>query len=307
MSTFDVVALGEPLIEVSTRGKITHGVDCGFAVSGDVVNTATAAVAAGARVAVVARVSDDELGTAVIDHLAGLGVHTGHIRRDRGFQGIYVQHSDPKGDRQFCYARSGSAGSRLAPEDLPDDVLESAGAVVVSGITASLSSTTRATVLAAAGRATRFVYDPNFRPRLTTAEDARALLLEIAPRCALITPSAPHECAALLGTSEAAEAAARLRTAGAAAVAVTCGAAGVHVDAETTYWQGAFAAPSVVDQTGAGDVFTGTVAARLALGDETSDAVRIGAAAASLAVGGVGGSGGIAPLEAVRAHAEVLA
>jgi len=53
VSTFDVVALGEPLIEVSTRGKITHGVDCGFAVSGDVVNTATAAVAAGARVAVV--------------------------------------------------------------------------------------------------------------------------------------------------------------------------------------------------------------------------------------------------------------
>lgn len=307
MSTFDVVLLGEPLIEISTRGPIAHGVDCGFAVSGDVVNTAAAAVAAGARVTVVARVSNDELGTAIIDHLARLGVHTGHIRRVDGFQGIYVQHSDPRGDRQFCYARAGSAGSRLTPDDLPASILEAAGGVLVSGITAALSTTARATVVEAARRATRFVYDPNFRPRLTTAVEAGALLAELAPYCALITPSAPDECTRLLGVSDAADAAAKLRAGGAVAVAVTCGAAGVHVDADTVHWQPAYPAPRVVDQTGAGDVFAGTVTARLALGDDLTTAVRIGTAAASLAVGGVGGSGGIAPLKAVRAHAEVPA
>jgi 2-dehydro-3-deoxygluconokinase len=307
VSTFDVVLLGEPLIEISTRGPIAHGVECGFAVSGDVVNTAAAAMAAGANVAVIARVSDDELGTAVIDHLAQLGVHTGFIKRDDSFQGIYVQHSDPYGDRQFCYARRGSAGSRLAPKDLPAGVLEDAGGVLVSGIAAALSATAQATVLEAARRARRFVYDPNFRPRLTTASDAAALLAEIAPYCALVTPSAPHECASLLGVSDAAEAAAKLRAGGAAAVAVTCGATGVHIDADTVHWQPAFPAPQVVDQTGAGDVFAGTVTARLALGDDLATAVRIGAAASSLAVGGVGGSGGIAPLDAVRAHAGVSA
>jgi 2-dehydro-3-deoxygluconokinase len=307
VSTFDVVLLGEPLIEISTRGPIAHGVDCGFGVSGDVVNTAAAAVAAGARVAVIARVADDELGTAVIDRLADLGAHTGSIKRDDSFQGIYVQHSDPHGDRQFCYARRGSAGSRLAPADLPAGMLENAGGVLVSGITATLSATARATVLEAARRANRFVYDPNFRPRLTTASDAGALLSEIAPYCALVTPSAPHECASLLGVSDAADAAAKLRAGGAAAVAVTCGATGIHVDAETVHWQPAFPAPKVVDQTGAGDVFAGTVTARLALGDDLSTAVRIGAAASSLAVGGVGGSGGVASLDTVRAHAGVSA
>ena len=73
------------------------------------------------------------------------------------------------------------------------------------------------------------------------------------------------------------------------------------------HWQPAFPAPKVVDQTGAGDVFAGTVTARLALGDDLTTAVRIGAAASSLAVGGVGGSGGIAPLDTVRAHAGVSA
>jgi 2-dehydro-3-deoxygluconokinase len=110
VNRFDVVLLGEPLIEISTRGPIAHGVDCGLAVSGDVVNTAAAAVAAGASAAVIARVSEDELGAAVIDRLNELGVHTGFIRRDDSFQGMYVQHSDPHGDRQFCYARRGFRG-----------------------------------------------------------------------------------------------------------------------------------------------------------------------------------------------------
>jgi 2-dehydro-3-deoxygluconokinase len=307
VNQFDVVLLGEPLIEISTRGPIAHGVDCGLAVSGDVVNTAAAAVAAGASVAVIARVSDDELGNAVVDWLAGLGVHTDLIKRDNSFQGVYVQHSDPHGERQFCYARHGSAGSRLSADDLPAGVLENAGGVLVSGITAALSATARSTVLEAARRARRFVYDPNFRPRLTTPSEASALLTELAPYCALVTPSAPHESAALLGVSDAADAAAKLRAGGAAAVAVTCGATGVHIDAETVLWQPAFPAPKVVDQTGAGDVFAGTVTARLALGDDLATAVRTGAAASSLAVGGTGGSGGIAPLNDVLAHAGVPA
>lgn len=306
MSRFDVVLLGEPLIEISTRGPIAHGVDCGFAVSGDVVNTAAAAVAAGASVAIIARVSDDELGGAVIDRLAGLGVHTGFVKRDGSFQGIYVQHSDPHGERQFCYARRGSAGSRLSADDLPAGLLETAGGVLVSGITAALSATARAAVVETARRARRFVYDPNFRPRLTTPSEARALLAELAPCCALVTPSAPNETASLLGISDAVDAAAKLRIDGAEAVAVTCGATGVHVDAETVHWQPAFPAPKVVDQTGAGDVFAGTVTARLALGDDLATAVRIGAAASSLAVGGSGGSGGIAGLDTVLAHAGVF-
>jgi 2-dehydro-3-deoxygluconokinase len=195
----------------------------------------------------------------------------------------------------------------LTPEDLPAELLDAAGAVLASGITAALSPTARAAVLEAARRSERFVYDPNFRPRLTSAKDAAAFLAEIAPHSALLTPSAPGECAALLGTSDPTDAAATLRAAGADAVAVTCGAVGIHVDDGCVHWQAAFPAPKVVDQTGAGDVFAGTVTARLALGDDLHTAVRFGAAAASLAVGATGGSGGIASLETVRAHAGVPA
>ncbi|MEV0157148.1 PfkB family carbohydrate kinase [Micromonospora sp. NPDC050686] len=52
-----------------------------------------------------------------------------------------------------------------------------------------------------------------------------------------------------------------------------------------------YPAGRVVDQTGAGDVLAGTVAARLALGDGLPDAVRLSAAAAALSRRGHRGTG----------------
>lgn len=304
MSPYDVVLLGEPLVEFSTLAPFGDGVPARMGVSGDVVNAAAAAAAAGARVGLIARVTDDELGDAVATRIRQLGIDDALLRRVRGQQGVYLHYSDPDGDRQFCYARTGSVGSQLSPADLDRDVIASAGAVLASGITCAVSASARAAVHTAAGWSRRFVYDPNHRPRLSTAAEAADVVNTLAPLATLVTPSAPGETTALLGTGDAASAANALLARGARAVAVTCGSSGVHVaDAEGDRRHPAVPAPAVVDQTGAGDVFVGTVTARLALGDPIDDVVRLGAAAASLAVGGQGGTGRIAPLAEVLAHA----
>ena len=72
------------------------------------------------------------------------------------------------------------------------------------------------------------------------------------------------------------------RALGAQIVAVTCGATGVQIvadDAEA--WIAAVPAPIVVDQTGAGDAYVGTLTARLVLGDDLIWAARQAAAASS--------------------------
>jgi 2-dehydro-3-deoxygluconokinase len=305
VTAYDVIALGEPLIEVATGEPFAHGVPATLGVSGDVVNAAAAAAAAGARVAIIARVATGELGDGVVARIRELGIDDALVQRVRGQQGVYLLHSDPSGQRQFSYARAGSVGSTLSPADLDADALAAAGAVLASGITTALSTSAHDAVLAAARLTSRFVYDPNFRPRLTTSAAAAAVLTEVAPLAALLTPSAPAETGALLGTGDPAAAVVRLRELGAGAVAVTCGDRGVHVSCGTgpDRFQPAVPAPAVIDQTGAGDVFAGTVTARLALGDTLDDAVRLGAAAASLAVGGQGGTGFIAGLQEVRTHA----
>lgn len=308
MSNFDVVLLGEPLVEISTTTPFAHGTASVLGVSGDVVNAGAAAAAAGASVALIARVSNDELGDAVCERIRALGIDDSYVQRVDGQQGAYFLHIDPQGQRQFSYARSGSVGSQLQVSDVPADVLASAGAVLGSGITAALSRSAREAVVFAAQNSTRFVYDPNFRPRLTSVEESRSLLREIASFCSVVVPSAPGEIDALLGTGDPLIAASQLREWGAHSVAVTRGADGITVVTQSgVHEQPAVPALEVVDQTGAGDVFAGTLTARIALGDEVVDAVALAASAASLSVGGRGGTGLIAPLAEVRAHRDRIA
>ncbi|WP_299037626.1 PfkB family carbohydrate kinase [uncultured Pseudokineococcus sp.] len=302
---FDVVVLGEVLLEVSTDAPLGDGVPARLGISGDALNAAAAAAAAGARTGLVSVVADDEAGRAVRARVAELGVSTDLLVTGEGQQGLYLTHADPDGEREFTYVRRGSVGSTLGPEHLDAGVLAAAGAVLAGGITCAISASARAAVMAAAEAASRFVYDPNHRPRLRSSEEALADLLALAPRCALVTPSYPAETR-LLGASTPQEAARDLRGRGARGVAVTCGARGVHVEADGLpdggTWVDAVPAPHVVDQTGAGDSFVGTTAAHLALGADLPDAVLQGVAAASLVVGGRGGTGLVPSAEQVRAH-----
>lgn len=302
LPAFDVVVLGEVLLEVTTDSPLGHGVPATVGISGDALNVAAAAAATGARVGLVSVLTDDDTGRAISERIEGLGIATDLLHRTAGQQAVYFSHVDPMGQREFCYVRAGSAGSTLAPGLLDADVLATAGAVVSSGITCAISATARAAVHAAARISRRFVYDPNFRPRLTTPDRALADLHALTPHCALITPSHPAETA-MLGEPTPTAAVAALRALGADAVAVTCGSEGVHVeDAAGSGWVASVAAPALVDQTGAGDSFVGSVTARLTAGDDLLTAVRYGVGAASLVVGGRGGTGVVPTSAQVYAH-----
>jgi 2-dehydro-3-deoxygluconokinase len=304
VNAYDVITIGEALIEVSALEPLNHAVSANIGVSGDALNVAAAAAAAGARVALVGVVSDDELGSAVIARVRELGIADEFLIRRPVQQGVYFVHSDPTGDREFSYVRRNSAGSTLAAEHLPRDALANAGAVITSGITGALSKSSREAVIEAATVARRFVYDPNFRPRLTRAEEARSLLFDLAPYAWLMTPSGPAEISQLLETSDAVDAANRLRRLGVDSVVVTRGAAGsVYVGPDVELTVPAVPTSRVIDQTGAGDAFLGTLVARLVRGDSTKTACRLAASAASLAVGYAGGAGSVPSLAAVRAHA----
>jgi 2-dehydro-3-deoxygluconokinase len=304
-AAFDVVVLGEVLLEIATREPIADGVDARLGISGDALNVAAAAAAAGADVALCAVLPDGEVGDAIHARITALGISDRLLHRRVGQQGLYIVHSDPAGEREFSYVRRGSVGSTLSPADLDADAVRRAGAVVTSGIAGAISVSARAAVQAAAATSDRFVYDPNFRPRLTNAATARALLHTLAPRIWLATPSHPRETSLLLGADTPRAAVSELRRLGTRDVAVTCGADGVHVAIDDyTAWVDATPAPLVVDQTGAGDAFVGTLVARTVLGDGAERAVRLACSASALVVGGPGGASSIPTLERTVALAE---
>ena len=295
---FDVVVLGEVLVEFHADAPLGRSRAVTLSFSGDALNAAAAAAAAGARTALLTAVGDDDLGEALLADVTKLGVDVSLVRRDARPNGAYLLTPDVSGHREFIYWRTGSAGSTLSPTDVEaaHAVLAATGCLVTSGITGALSPTAREAVRAAA-RLVResggaVIYDPNFRRRLTSAKAARALLAEVAPLTTLITPSCPGDTTALLGTDDAREAAERCQSLGADWVAVTAGANPVVVQHGARRWQVPVPPnPDAVDATGAGDVLVGTTAARLALGDGPDRALETGVAAASLSVAGTGGTG----------------
>ena len=308
-----VVVLGEVLLELASDGPLARGATLRLDFTGDALTAAASAAAAGAATALVARIPDDELGDAIAARVAELGIDARHLVRVPGQHGIKLTQPDPG---RFSYARAGSAGSTLSPDDLPEQLLREADVVVGSGITAAVSAGAAAAVEHAATLARAFVYDPNYRARLSGPEAAGAVLRRLAPLCRLVTPSWPDEAKTLLGAlglpvdswSHPRQAAAAVLALGARTVAMTCGEAGVLVldDDPPGGLQevelGSPPAPVVVDQTGAGDCFVGNLAARLASGDGPAEAALWAAAAASLSVQGRGGTGFVPTAEQTRAH-----
>jgi 2-dehydro-3-deoxygluconokinase len=292
--TPDVVVLGEVLVELTAPVPLREAETLRLSCSGDALNAAAAAAAAGASVALVTAVGDDELGDLIVRFVEARGIDTTWVTRRPEPNGVYFAGADG----EFAYVRRGSAASTIGPDEVSRAAVAGAGAVIVSGITQALSDSCAAAVDAAVGAAGGYViYDPNFRRRLTTVPTAREALKRVAPHAALVTPSCPDDTEALLDTTDPAAAAAALRSLGAGAVAVTTGPAGLHLDAG----EGAVTLPvepvsCVVDTTGAGDVLTGTTAARLALGDDLLSALRRGMSAAARSLTAPGGTGWLAPL-----------
>lgn len=300
----DVLVIGEILVELSSTEPLDAGTTLTLNFSGDALNSAAAAAAAGAHTALLARVPDDELGDRLLERVVALGIDTSQVRRVQGQHGLYLQHADPSGAREFTYVRRGSAGSGLGPDDVPLELVAQAGAVLASGIACAISPQSAEAVRVAASNSRCFVYDPNWRPRLVDAAGAAEHLRALAQYTRLVTPAWPREAQLISDSDDPVEVSTAIRALGVQAVALTRGAEGVLLDdAGRMIEVPVIPAPVVVDQTGAGDSFAGTVTARLALGDDLVDAVRLGVAAASLSVGGLGGTGHVATLEETRAHA----
>ncbi|MFC9292692.1 PfkB family carbohydrate kinase [Streptomyces sp. NPDC057011] len=310
---YDVLVLGEVLVEIHAGAALREAADgtpARISYSGDALNAAAAAAAAGARTALLAVVGDDDLSVPLLRRAAALGVDVSHVRRAPRPNGAYLLSADTDGDREFVYWRTRSAGSTLSPRHVASwrELLTGSAALVTSGITGALSPSSREAVTAAArlvhGAGGHLSYDPNFRPRLTGRAEARELLAEIAPLTGLLKTSCPADALALVDTDDPPTAAARFRALGARTVAVTAGADRLLLDDGTrAAYHPVPANPDPVDATGAGDCFTGTATARLALGDGLADAVAYGSAAASLSVSGRGGTGRVPALAETAALA----
>ena len=258
-----VAAIPAPGETVLATGRETRA-------GGKGLNQAVAAARAGARTTFVAAVGQDEGAELLLDEAAGAGVDTGLVRRADGPSGsawIMVQ-----ADGENAIVVDGGANATLT--DLTEAELAAVGGadVVVAQLETPLAAVQQAAGSARDGGAA-FVLN---------AAPAAALPQELLRLVDVLVVN-EHEARHLSGEADPATAVGVLREL-VGAVVVTLGAEGALLadGAGTRRVPGVPA--TVVDTTGAGDAFTGTLAATLATGADLDAAARRAVVAGALAV-----------------------
>ncbi len=299
----DIVSLGEPMVEFNQTGAGDGRMYLqGF--GGDSSNFAIAAARQGARVAYVSALGADPYGRMLRTLWEREGVDHRDVRTDaEAFTAIYFVTHDAAG-HHFHFFRSGSAASRLRPDQLPRARIEGARVLHLSGISLAISAQACdsgfAAIEMARAAGVQVSFDTNLRLKLWPVARARAVMTE-ALRLADIALPSHDDIAALTGLSDADAIVDHCLKLGARIVALKLGEHGALVASAQERHRIAPFPCRAVDATGAGDTFGGAFVARLLAGDALVDAGRYAAAAAALSTQGYGAVEPIPRADAVRA------
>jgi 2-dehydro-3-deoxygluconokinase len=186
------------------------------------------------------------------------------------------------------YYRTGSAGSRLSPDDLPDELVSAASALHVTGITPGLSSSvlaaTRRAMATATAAGVPISFDVNHRVAVWRGRDPVPVYAELA-RAAAVVFAGEDEARLLTGsdTDDPDELLAVLDAAVGGDAVLKLGADGCLASSGGVRRRVPAVRVTVVDTVGAGDAFVAGYLAELLLGraddERLATAVRCGALA----------------------------
>ena len=244
-------------------------------------NQAVAAARAGAAVALVGAIGDDDFGTGTLDEVRAEGVDVSAVRRLRGVAtGVALIVVDRAGDNQIAVASGANHELRAADVEAAFGELGRDAACVLASFELRDEAVLAAARIARAARCPLVVDPAPARP----LPDA---LCELRP---LLTPNRT-EAAQLTGSDDPEAAARELSARTGTPVVITLGERGALVlDASRAQLVPAPEARAV-DTTGAGDSFNGVLATALASGADlhAATAAAVDAAARSVTQAGARG------------------
>ncbi|MGY1786792.1 sugar kinase [Geodermatophilus sp. SYSU D00698] len=255
-----VVTLGETmaLLWPPEVGLLRHAPVLRLGIAGAESNLAVGAVRLGVPATWIGRVGDDEFGRLVATTLRGQGVTTTAVVDPGAPTGLMVKERRTARATRVLYYRSGSAGSRLSPDDVDPAVVAAAGVLHVTGITPALSASARQAVLAAVEEARSagvpVSVDLNYRSALWSPAEAGPVLHELV-RAADVVLATEEEARLLVEGPDDRTLLAALGALGPRQVLLKKGAAGSLSSVDGVVHRVPARQVDVVDPVGAGDAF----------------------------------------------------
>jgi sugar/nucleoside kinase (ribokinase family) len=300
VGNFVVDIIGKPIDRLPDRGRLLLIDTLETHVGGNAPNAAGALAKLGAEAAVIGRVGDDLYGRFMLEKLAGWGVETSCVVRDRECAtGVTLVAVDASGERSFIHHFG--ANARFGPADVPPEALAGSRHLHLASffVLPALDGVPAAGLLRRA------------RERgLTTSLDAcwdrtgrwMELLSPCLPHVDYLMPS-EEEARELTGRTEPAEMARAFQELGARTVVIKRGGRGCFYSAP----EGELSVPAfeveVRDATGAGDCFIAGFLYARSRGWELERTLRFANACGALSVQQVGAVSGLPDAAGVSAWA----
>lgn len=267
----EVFTFGETmaLMNASTPGPLAHVPSLDMGIGGAESNVAIALRRLGTSVGWAGRVGQDSLGDMVLRELTAEGLELHGVRDTTAPTGLMIREHRTADASRVWYYRSGSAGSKLCPEDLPLKAIGSAQVLHVTGITPALSDSAadavRCSISAARDAGALVSLDLNYRSALWTAEAAGAAYRDLLADVDLVF-AGDDEARLVVAGDAPALMARNLAALGPAQAVVKLGGRGAVAYIDGRDYQVPAVAVRVVDTVGAGDAFVAGYLSDLLLG-----------------------------------------
>lgn len=268
MNPIQLTTIGEALIDLTQTGADSRGIPSYVANPGGApANVAVAAARLGARAAFIGCVGADSFGAQLRGTLERSGVDVRALAVHPSTPTtLAVVSVDGSGERSFSFYRKPGADICLAPEHVPQALLEQTRILHFGSVSLTdepACTTVMEAVRRAAAAGALITYDPNYRAALWPDEETARHHMRMPLEYVDVIKLSDEETELLTGERDPVQASKLLMRKGIRLVLVTLGAKGVYY--RHGYTEGVVEGfrVTVADTNGAGDTFFGAVLARL--------------------------------------------
>lgn len=304
MDNFNIITMGEVLVELSSTQSLEYADTLDKYFGGDTLTTAVAASRLGGKVGYITKIGSDAFQDFLVGGLAAEGLDISTITTQEGYNGIYIVAGCETGKREFAYYRKKSTASSITEKDIDEEYIKKADIVYATGITQSLSLSVKEAVLKmfriAKENGITTAYDPNFHEIFWSKDEAKEAFYEIKDYIDVIFMNVHSDSLALWEIDSYDKLGSIFLDMGIKTVVIKSKESSgyyVYFGGEHCFVQ--FYSDVKIDSTGAGDVFNGAFLYEISKGSSPVKAAETASVVAGLQVRKIGAIKSIPTLKEV--------
>lgn len=290
---FDLVTIGESLIELSTNQKLKDAECLHKYYGGDSLVVAIAARRLNSKVGFITCLGDDSFKEFMLTSWEKEGLDTSHVKVVDDVNGVYMVSRPSVHDKEFVYYRKKIAPAKLSISDIDTNYIKSSKIIYASGVTQSLSMGSREAVKKAFEIAREnnvlTAYDPNYSSLITTPDDAKEFFDEISPLTDILFMSSKYDTTSIFEIESLENIMKHLTDSGIQiAVIKSSRDKGYFVNNQGNMNFIPFYTENIIDTTSSGDAFNGAFLHAIASGYTALESTKIASIAAGIQAQGIG-------------------